>query len=734
VSSKADIAASEAASARMFDPLDIGAATRSDFDFAQTLRQYWRTVLRWRLTLAGLVAGCLAVGVIVTLMMPSRFTATVKIQIDRNQKQVTNVAGLEVPAAGQEAEFYATQYALLGTRVLAERVANDLGLARNDAFLATHGIDPESLRDTGDGVSPAAAQKKRRDLVVNLLLANVTISPVRASKLVDVDYTSRDAAMSARIANQWASAFIAQSMDREYSSTAAARRFLEQRIDALRRKVEESEQMVILNGSRSGLVALDQVRDADGRTISDRTLASADVEQLSIALNQATADRIAAMARSSGKAEASAETLSSPVLSALRADRTQASAKLAAARMQYGAEYPTVAELSREVDMLDAAIARETARIGAVHENAYRQALVREEGLKARVAALKADLDRQNRAKIRQGIYQREADTNRQLYDALLQRYKEIGVAGGVGANNISVADPAIIPPSPSSPNLPKNLAIALLLGLACATVATVVFHQFDQSIREASDVQTLLGLPLLGATPQVEPARFVTEVQDPKSDLLDAVFSIRSSLAYTTSHGLPRSIAVISSRPSEGKSSTAFALAAVIGRTGKRALLVDADMRWPSVHQMAEVENGNGLSEYLAGDDAWQANVRHSSLAAIDTLPAGRIPPSAAELLSGDRFEGFVRQALERYDHVVIDCPPVMGMPDAPLIARAVEGAVYVVEYAGVAVRDVQASLRRLSQVNGRTLGVVLTKVREHKGGYSYGYGQHYAAANAGG
>ena len=495
------------------------------FQLPPILLQYWHTVLRWRWLMAGIVAACLVIGTIVTLLMAPLYTAKVQIQIDRQQKQVTNVEGIEAQTTAQDIEFYATQYALLKTRPLAERVATELNLYKSAAFLEAHGVDPAVLTEKPAGVSEAVFQENIRKQVIRLLLDNVTITPIRTSRLVDVSYTSRDRALSATIANKWASAFIAISIDRQFASTADARSFLEERLASLREKVEESEKNVVLYGSQSGIVALDQVRDANGRTIANRTLTGSTLEQLASALNQATSDRISAQARAAGTGDATSEAITSATLSSLKQQRAAAASEYAKLSVQFAAEYPAVSELAEQIRSLDAAIARETQRIADTRKREYAEALKRGTELNEKGANLKSELDRQNKANIQYNIYQREADTNRQLYDALLQRYKEIGVAGAVGANNIAIVEPAIAPDRPSSPKLPINLAISLLLGIALAAVAALALEQIDEGIREPGEVEPLLRLPLLGLTPAVEDTSVLDEMRDPKSHLFDAYF-----------------------------------------------------------------------------------------------------------------------------------------------------------------------------------------------------------------
>lgn len=694
------------------------------------LLQYWAAILRRRWTIGGIVVAFLVAALVATLLTAPKYTASAQLEISREQKRITNVQGVESEEAGRDMEFYATQYALLKTRPVAERVAEDLRLAGNDEFFAAHGI-----RSAG-GDLPAGSRERtaaRTKLAIELLLANVDIVPVRTSRLVNVNYTSRSPDFSARVANAWTSAFIAKSMERQLDSTADARRILERRLANLRQRLEESERQVVSYASQQGIVPLDQTRDSEGRTQGNRTLVSNNLDALNTALNAAIEARVQAESRLGSGGGTAAEALSNPALAGLRQQRAQVAAEYAKMLVQYEAGYPTVQALARQRDSLDAAIRQETARISGGRSDEYRQSLQRENELRAEVARLRTSLTQQQRAGIQWNVYQRDADTNRQLYDALLQRYKEIGVAANIGANNISVVEPAQIPIAPSSPKLFLNLALALVVGLLVSGIVVIAMEQLDDGVREPAEVQALLGLPLLGNTPNVE-SDVVSELSDAKSHLYEAYFSVRSNLAFTTSHGLPRTLSVTSTRPAEGKSSTALALALVVGRTGKSVLLIDADMRSPSQHELIGCSNRSGLSNYLAGDDDWQGSVQSTPYKGVSLVAAGPTPPSPAELLTGDRLPRFIAEVAQRYDHVVIDSPPILGLTDAPILGEAVEGCVLVVEAGGVPVRGIRSSIARLEMVQAHIFGVILTKLQQRRGGYGYGYGYGYGGDRYGG
>lgn len=674
--------------------------------------QYWQVVLRWRWVLAAIIGASLAVGLIVTLLMPPLYTARSQIEISREQKNVTNVEGIDRGSEGRDLEFYDTQYSLLKAESLAERVGLALKLHEGNDFFEAHGVTASNRVEV------------RKRQVSTLLLENIEIEPVKKSKLVDIKYTSRSANLSAKIADAWVRQFIGASMDRQFSSNADARRFLEDRLSVLRQRLEQSERDMVTFASEKGIVELSTIRDADGKTQSQRTLASADLEGVNEALIQARTDRIAAQSRASaGGSENSTEALANNTISGFRQRRGELAAEYARLLAKFEPGYPEVQALKQQIDSLDAAIAREASRVGLSRRQGYSEARSREQVLATQVDQLKSRLDRQQRDSIQYSVLVRDADTNRQLYDALLQRYKEIGIAGAIGTSNIAIVDQAKIPRTPSAPNLLINLAVALAIGIGLAVLALFGLDQINEGIRSPEDVGNLLGIPLLGNVPHVADDPHGV-LQDPKSHLSEAYFSIRSALAFATTHGVPRSLAVVSTRANEGKSTSALALAEILGRTGKSVLLVDGDLRSPSVHYMFGVKNIRGFSNLLAGENQLDQLVQETEYKGLSIMPSGPKPPSPSELLSSERLDEVISILEDMFDHVIIDAPPVLGLADAPLIGQAVEGVVYVIEPGAAPVRGILSALERLRMLGGNILGVIVTKIDETKQNYGYGYG----------
>jgi capsular exopolysaccharide synthesis family protein len=698
------------------------------FSLYPTLLAIWQALVRWRLVIAGIIGVTLVAGLVLTLLSAPRYMARTQVEISREQKNVTNVAGLESQQEGRDLEFYATQYSLLRAESLADRVVRKLQLAKTDAFFDAHGFKASEAA-TGEAAPRASVMRQREHEAAQLLLKNISVDPVRNSRLVNIFYTSRSPQLSAQIANAWAQEFIRSTMDRQFASTADARKFLEERLATLRTRLEESERDAVLYAANRNIVTLETSRDADGRVIGQRTLASSDLEALNKALLDARADRIAAQSKAGPSAvDNSSEVLENLGIANIRSKRAELAAAYAQMMVRFEPGYPDAQALKRQIDALDAALAREVSRVAGSRQLSYAEALSREQQLEQQVAMLRQQFDRQRRDSIQFNIFQRDADTNRQLYDALLQRYKEIGVAGNVGTSNIGIVDEAQIPKKPSAPSLRLNLLIALLVGIGLAGLAVFALEQIDEGIRSPDDVRRFLDMSLLGNVP-IGDREPISDMADPKSQVSEAYFSIFSTLAFATNHGQPRSFAISSSRANEGKTISSFAIAEILGRTGKKVLLIDGDMRSPSLHRIIGSDNEIGLSNILVGAEPTAAMIRDTGRRGLHVLTTGMLPPSPAELLSGDRLKHVVNGFLEEYDHVIVDAPPVLGLADALLISGAVEGIVFIVESEKTQRRVILSSLQRLQAVGARIFGVVVTKVdtRRHAMGYGYGYGYGY-------
>tara|TARA_R110000850_G_scaffold1592_1_gene8761 strand:+ start:999 stop:3182 length:2184 start_codon:yes stop_codon:yes gene_type:complete len=696
------------------------------------LIQYWQMVLRHKIAIAIITGICILFGIIVTLLMTPYYTSIATVEINREQDKVTNVEGVRATDGGAQAlEFYQTQYSLLESRSLAERVVRALNLAGNDKFFATFDIDADNIgqQEGGQGPKSSVQRAERLKLATSLLTGHISIDPIRGSSLVDIKFASPDPDLSAQIANAWVEQFIASNLDRRFSSTEDARKFLEEQLADLKQRLEDSERNLSSYADNKEIITLSTAQDVDGKTISQKTLASTNLEALNNELAEAIADRISA-ASAASQSRGNQNSLSNTALNNIREERAKVQAEYAKLMVQFEPEYPAAQALASQIEALNKSIAAEEARSRTGTTARYQEALRREQQLRAQVNQLKGQFSGERRDSIQYNIFQREVDTNRQLYDGLLQRYKEIGVAG-VGTNNISIVDRARPSDFPSSPNLILNILLAIVAGLALAVAYVFVREQIDQTVKDPGDLKSKLGIAALGSIPDLEKEDILASLSDKKSVAWEAYLSIRTSLAFLTDHGVPKSFLVTSTRPNEGKSTSAFALAAVLASTGKRIILIDGDMRNPSLHQMLFTKNTQGLSNYLAGDDDLGKLIATGNSFGFDAMSAGPIPPNAAELLSSARLQDMIAKLAETYDTVIVDAPPVLGLADIPLLANSVEGVIYTIEAGGVKLRGIQSALDRIRSSHAHIFGGLVTKVQAEHSGYGYGYAYQYSYGN---
>lgn len=696
------------------------------------IRQYLRIAMRWRYVIIGSVIGFVIAGLIVTMLMTPKYTAGTTVEISRESNKITEIQGVQSDASVQDQEFYQTQYGLLQSRTLSERVAANLKLSDDPKFFASFGVKSKlSAFDLDrNGKYAAAGHVERERVAGETLLENVSINPARLSRLVQIAFTSPDPALSSKIANAWAQDFIEITLERRYQATSYARQFLEGRLEQLRQKLEESERQLVGYASAQRIVNLPSSTTADGTRLPERSIDVDDLVALNTALSVATAERVQAQARydQEGKGGANTDALKNEAINGLRQKRAELAADYQRVLVQFEPGYPAAKAIAAQIAQLDKGISREEGRVSGSVAADYRAAVDRENRLKSKVEGLKVSMLDLRRRSIQYNIFQRDVDTNRQLYDGLLQRYKEIGVAGGVGVNNVSIVDQADLPTKPSSPRILLNLALSIFAGLAVGSLAAFALEQIDEAIADPAEVERQLGLPVLGAIPNLADREPMEALQDRKSEIVEAYLAAQTNLEFTTEHGVPRSLVVTSTRPMEGKSTTALALATVLARAHKRVVLVDGDMRSPSVHHFAGVPNLKGLSNYLAGSDDISSLLVPLTDLNVMAMLAGPIPPNAAELLTGDRLAKLLKELLQSFDYVVIDSPPIMGLADAPLICSRVEATIYVVESHGIRTSLVRTALARLASANAQVIGGVLTKFeskRAHYGyGYEYGYG----------
>jgi succinoglycan biosynthesis transport protein ExoP len=681
-------------------PLDLNIAT------------IWRIVNEWRWLILGSVAVAVAASIIVTLLTTPLYRSLAVLEI--NPPSVEVMENSKAKSGGDDKGFLATQYGLLQSRSLAGRVAQELNLASKPEF-----------------VSQEPDRATRQKIATAILMGNFDVDPVPNSRLVQISYSSPSPVLAQQITNSFADNFINSNLERRYEASSYARRFLERQIGKIKAELEKSERQLVAYAQQQNIINTGG-KDNQGSDVN--SLQGSSLLALNAALAASESRRIATEERyRQARGQTAVDVMTGTA--GLRGQRATLEAEYQEKLTQFKPDYPEMVRLRSKMEAVDRAINSETNVVAGGRTTSlladYRAAAAEERQLQARVAQLKGSvLDLRGRS-IQYNILQREADTNRSLYEALLQKYKEIGVAGGIGQNLVSVVDRAEVPGGAYTPNLILNLMIGFAIGLAAGLGGALVLEFINDTIKTPDDVREKLHLASLGVIPKKKGNEPLAEdLKDQSSPISEAYFSLRTSLQFTTDTGAPKSLLITSTRAAEGKSSTTLALAQNFARLGNKVLLVDGDLRKPAF--VTGLDPTEGLSKLLTNNDPLEQHILNTQFENLSLLPCGPLPPNPAELLASPRLRSIIAEAAERFDMVIVDGPPVLGLADAPLLSTACRGTLLVIESGKTRTKAALDAVNRLRAAGGQILGAVLTKFRHQA--HSYGYGYSYEPYRYGG
>ena len=705
---------------------------------AVNLRQLVLIVRANLLVISIIVVVALTIAILLTMLQTPRFTAETTLQINDQSAQILgkqdDISQDPAVSASDTERFLQTQVDILKSRALTERVAQKLRLVGSAKFYEAMGVRRPPT-DIG--------RRQLEDLTITTLETAREVSLPRNSRLATISFVSTQPELAARIANTLASEFVQSNLQRRFDSSAYARDFIAGQLSEARAKLERSERELNAYAREAGII-----RDRDGAANPDKrgsggSVTAASLLEVNSAANQAEAARIGAQQRweliPRSDPLNSPDVLANPAISALLAERARLQSELEKQRANHLDDYPTVTQLKAQVDVIDNQLRAVANSVRASVKQQYDAAVETERSLKRQVVELKgSSLEEQDRL-VQYNLLAREADTNRTVYEGLLQRYKELNAAAGISASTISIIDPAIPPVSPSSPNLFRNLLAALLVGLVLASGFVFLRSRFDDAIRVPEDIEAKLGLPLLGVIPLSQDIDVGSALADPKSPVSEGYNSLRSALLYSTSSGLPKSLLVTSSQPSEGKSTTSLAIANGIARLGRTVVLIDADLRRPTLHRAlpsASRSNSVGLSSLLTSQNSISEVLQDSDQPHLKIITSGPIPPSPTELLSSNHLRAVLDELEQLFDVIILDSPPVLGLADAPLMSTLVDGVVMIVQSDRSRRGSLKSSVRRLRDMRNNVLGAVLTKfdpisTRNRYSEY-YGYNYYHYSENA--
>lgn len=661
------------------------------------------TVNRHKLPIIGAGVAGILLGVIIALMTPPQYRATTRVEINTDP---TEVLPNEIPRTGGSSIIYdRTALGLLEARSLADRVARDLNLASDPAV-----VDQTLPRDT------------RQQIAAGVVQQGTSIELIQMSRLVDIGFSFGEPGLAARIANGIAENFIQASLDRHGEQAQFQRKFLEGQLATVRDKLEQSERDILSFERAEDIVAING-RTENGEPTSE-SISNLQLETMAGAYANAQKDRISA---EQAYRKAAQTPVDATEVSGALDQIAQLRAKEAELSKTFLPDYPKLVALRANIDVLERGIVRiesdASSRQSQKLRAKYQIALAEEQQFEKALQKVKSAILVERGDNTRYTILARDVDTNRKLYNALLEQYKIVSAVGGVGENEVAIVDRAEPPAAPFWPNIPLNVVIGLVFGGFLGFLGAFVYDLLHEKIIRPADVEQRLKVKSLGSIPEIGEAESVAELlEDPKSPVTEAYLSVANLLRLATQHGVPRTLLVTSTIPEEGKSSSSYGLAKSFLKTGKRVLLVDADLRRPTF-RVGNNPNDRGLSNLLAGE----ISLDEAIIVADDGLSyilTGGTPPNPSELFSNESIGNLIAELRSRFEVVIFDAPPILSLVDAPALASRCDATLLIIQSDRLRVSHAQQSVSALRNAGAYIVGALITKYDADRDSYSYNYG----------
>jgi len=674
------------------------------------LRDYIRIVRKRLWSILSVTVSTVFGTALYVLMQPPIYESTVSVLIEPTGPNVMSKAVEEVYAPiDVNFDYYKTQYELLKSYEIMRETVKQLKLN-------TH---PEYGPGLAGAQGPQPGSEAER-VLVNAFRGHVKVSPVANSRLVRVTVESIDPRLAADAANTIASSYITRTLEMKSGAAQAATKWMTARMDDLRQKVEVSERNLNEFAGQHGLVNVGERRRLTTQKLGD----------LNTQLVQAETKRAEAEARSKQiesildnpqALESSTEVLSSGLIQALRNQEIQASQKAAELSDKYGPKHPALIKADSELKEIQKRIHLEIKKIYSAVKGEYDVAVAREGVMRNAFNEQKTDVMASGQYEIQYDILEREAQSNRQLYDMFLKRLKETSIATDIKMSNIYVADPAIVSLVPVRPQMMHALFIATFLGLLGGLGFGFFLDYMDSSLKSPEDIaQYLPGVAHLGFLPAFDYAERKSNPGEvdlatheaPQSVFAENVRAIRTSIFLASADKPPASILVTSASEGEGKSSFALNLSIAIAQLGLPTVLIDGDLRKPRIHKVFALETTKGLSHYLVGETALEKIILPTKVPNLSIVPCGAVPPNPAELLQSDHMVNLLKHFATEGIHVVVDSSPVMAVTDPVIIGNRVDGVILVVWAGHTSRHAARQSIRLLGEGKTRLLGTILQRL----------------------
>lgn len=719
------------------------------------LREYLRVLIKRKWVVLGALGLIFGGSAIATFRSTPIYDAVGSIAINKTDPMLQNLRD----ATNSGADYYDptdldTEVRILRSDLLAMQVIKQLNLDRMPEFGGKGLPSSSSLELTTDALQVDSA---RANAVLGAFKGNLRVLLEPNTRVIDLHFRSPNKELAARVVNTLASTYIEQNFKTRFESTMQASDWLSRQLVDLQMKVETSQEKLIQYQKAHQILGIDEKQNLTTAKLDElnKELTAAESERMqkeSVYRLAQSGDTESAASVSNGIAQGKSSENTSMLLEKLQEQKADLKIQVAQLSTQFGPSYPKLAQLNNQIQEVDAQIQNEMKKVAGRLRGDYLASLQRENMLRGALEEQKRQANKLNESAIEYSLLKRDFETNRTLYEGLLQKLKEAGVTAGLRSNNIRQVDIARTPESPSEPNVPRNLGFGFVLGLSSGIGLAFLIEGMDNTVRTPEQAQAISGLPSLGIIPlgakshsdstsrqrlkvasSKEPVELITQSR-PQSQMAESYRALRTSLLLTSLGAPPKTILITSALPQEGKTTTSINTAIVLAQKGTRVLLMDADLRRPSIHKTLGMGPRIGLSNVLTGGCAIEhAIVRSSMLPNLFILPAGTPPPNPAELLASAQMLQTLQELREQYDHIVIDTPPTLSVTDAVVLSTRADAVVLVIRSGQTTKPALRRSREILAQVSARASGVLLNAVNLNSPDYYYyyeyqgKYGQRY-------
>jgi capsular exopolysaccharide synthesis family protein len=696
------------------------------YDYLLILRKHQWLILSFLLAVVTIVT-------IATFRMKSVYSATAKIEIDRESTNILPFQGTDPYDYAMDLDNYIeTQSRILTSETMALQTIRNMDLSSNPEF--SGGADSAAI-------ATGTLKNQKLPPEIGAFLGSLSVRRIPNTRLMEVTFESTSPQLAAQVLNAHLENYIEQNYKSRYDATAKASQWLQEELDELSIKVRRSEDARIEYERNNQIWTLDDKNNVTTQRLGD----------LNRQLTDAQSDSLRKQAlyefAKSGDLDAVPQLRDNSVLQEMEKKRADLSMQYTDAVNQYGPNFPKVQRLQSQMKELDGQMTRERKGIIAQLESDYREAKQHEDLLSRALDEQKAEVNVMSGKMIEYNVLKREAEANKALYDSLQTKLKEAQISSGLKSSNIRIVDPAMVPSTPSRPAKTRNITLAFIVGLVGGIGLALLREYLDNTVKTPDDVETLVRLPSLavvpaftdGATSSKRSGMFKagsTNGHDkrielvaqhlPKSQMSEAFRALRTALLLSQADHPPQVILVTSALPREGKTTAAANLAVTLAQLGDKTVLVDADLRKPGVGRLLNLGPGKyaGLSSYLAGVSTLDlVTIAHPEISNLSAIPTGPLPPNPADLLSSHKLADAISELRKRYKFVVIDSPPIMAATDAVILSVQADGVLLVVRSGETPKEAFTRSRDLLVSVKAHMLGVVLNAVDSSAPDYYYSY-----------